>query len=493
MLVKNRGALCRGLAFWRIAVRRRGQGSAVVPCGVLAAGTQRMARLVVAVASALALGGAGSAAAQPSGGAIAEASGRRVALVTVPAAGAPQTAAELLAAARTALPRGAASSVGDGVALARAARQAGAVPAAQLAALARVIEAGAEGWRAYLQVAVPFAASRLGKARSDAEALLPLPGGLELYADLSLRLGAALLSLGRVDEAEDAFALSATLDGDREVSLVEFSPDIVEAVARVKKRQGASAELVVTVEGSEARSEPRGVARSAPRSAAAPSIEIDGVAMAPVSVTATASGGVIARFAVARGQHVIVVRRRGYEDAAQAVRVPEGGAEAALILVEDRLARALADAAVALAGMSEDRALSLVEAVLTYGDADEVLLVAASSRRGAPALLAQRCGASLRCTAVVEIGYTRPGLAPAMRAAWAALERGELRYPPSLPSDARVLPDRASAGDGKCRLCRSPWLWAGVGATVAISSAVLIYLLGQEQPPPALTVDPGEF
>lgn len=107
--------------------------------------------------------------------------------------------------------------------------------------------------------------------------------------------------------------------------------------------------------------------------------------------------------------------------------------------------------------------------------------------------MSQRCGASLRCTAVVEIGYTRPGLAPAMRAAWAALERGELRYPPSLPSDARVLPNRASAGDGKCRLCRSPWLWAGVGATVAISSAVLIYLLGQEQPPPALTVDPGEF
>lgn len=464
----------------------------MVPCGVLAAGTQRMARLVVAVASALALGGAGSAAAQPSGGP-SEASVRRVALVTVPAAGAPQTAAELLAAARTALASGAALSVGDGVALARAARQAGAVPAAQLAALARVIEAGAEGWRAYLQVAVPFAASRLGKARSDAEALLPLPGGLELYADLSLRLGAALLSLGRAGEAEDAFALSAALDGEREVSLVEFSPDIVEAVARVKKRQGARAELVVTVEGSEGWSEPRSAARGTARSAAAPSIEIDGVAMAPASVTATASGGVIARFAVARGQHVIVVRRPGYEDAAQAVRVPEGGAEAALVLVEDRLARALAEAAVAVAGMSEDRALSLVEAVLTYGDADEVLLVAASSRRGAPALLAQRCGASLRCTAVVEIGYTRPGLLPAMGAAWAALERGELRYPPSLPSDPRVLPDRGGGSDGKCRLCRSPWLWAGVGATVAISSAVLIYFLGQERPPPALTVDPGEF
>lgn len=453
----------------------------MVPCGVLAAGTQRKARLARAVACAasavmIIAGQSWTARAEVSAPDASAADARRVAVVAVPSAGAPETPAELVAAARAAsAARGGGVVIGDGVSLARAARQGGAVPAAELAALARVIDAGAEGWRAYLQVAVPFAASRLSKARSDAEALLPLPGGLDLYADLSLRLGAVLLSLGRVDEAEDAFALSAALDGEREVSLVEFSPDIVEAVARARARRAPRAELVIAVEGAGGDAPTR--------------VEIDGVAAAP------ASNGrqVVVRAMVPRGQHVIVARRRGYEDAAQAVRVGEGGADVALSLVEDRLARALADAAVSVAGMGEERALSLVEAVQTYADADEVLLVAASSRRGAPALLAQRCGAGLRCTAVVEIGYARPGVAAAMRAALQALDRGELRYPPSLPSDARVLPDRGGGGDGKCRLCRSPWLWAGVGATVAISSAVLIYVLGQEKPAPVLTVDPGGF
>lgn len=400
---------------------------------------------------------------------------QRVAVVTVPAAGAPETAGALLRAAANlggARGGGDVTVLGDGLALARSARGGGAVPAAQLAAMARVIEAGAEGWRAYLQVAVPFAASRLGKARSDAEALLPLPGGLELYADLSLRLGAALLSLGRADEAEDALALALTLDPEREVSLVEFSPDIVEAVERARQRPAALATLQLETPG-----------------LAGASIEIDGV---PLPRGALGSGPWY-RVTVPRGQHVIVARHRDFEAAAQAVRVPAEGAEVVLRLGEDRIGRALTARSGGVAGMSEEQALSLVEGVLTYADADEVLLLAATSRRGAPALLAQRCGGGLRCTAVVEIGYAQPGLPAAMRQAWATLARGELRYPPSLPSDPRVLPDRTAGGEGKCRLCRSPWLWAGVGAAVAVSSAVLIYALGQERPPPILTVDPGDF
>lgn len=396
---------------------------------------------------------------------------QRVAVVAVPAAGAPETPAELAAAASTAI--GGAQVIGDGVALARQARSKGAVPAAQLAAMARVIDAGAEGWRAYLQVAVPFAASRLGKARSDAEALLPLAGGLELYADLSLRLGAALLSLGRVEEAEDALALSAALDPEREVSLVEFSPDIVEAVERAKKRQVAQVPLLIETPGI------RGA-----------TVEVDGVRVSGGVTAQGGEGSSTVRINVARGQHVVVVRHRGYEDAAQAIRVPSEGAEVVLALSPDRGARALA---VPVAGMSEEEATNLLEGVLTFAEADDVLFVAASSRRGAPALLAQRCGASLRCTAVVEIGYARPGLPSAMREAWATLARGELRYPPSLPSDSRVLPSRTAGGDGKCRLCRSPWLWAGVGVGVAVTSAILIFALGQEEPNPVIIVDPGGF
>lgn len=440
---------------------------------------------------------------------------RRLAIVAVPAAGASESPADLVRAAAALEDRGV-EVLGDGAALARAARAAGAVPAAQLAAMTRAIEGGAEGWRAYLQVAVPFAASRLGKARGDAEALLPLPGGLELYADLSLRLGAALLSLGRLEEAEETLALAASLDPHREVSLVEFSPDIVDALTRARARQVPPVPLVITTPGvrgatieldgqlvgqiGAAEGDALGAAPGLPRSAAA-GASPSSASSIPASASTTRSSSSSSagsssslRVSVSRGQHVVVARRRGYEPVAQAVRVPAEGAELALLLPEDRIARALDVALGAgLAGMSDEQATSLLEGVLTFADADEVLLLAASSRRGAPALLAQRCGASLRCTAVVEIGYTRPGLPAALREAWSALGRGELRYPPSLPSDSRVLPDRTPAGDGKCRLCRNPWLWAGVGAAVVVTSAVLIYTLGQEAPPPVLVVDPEDF
>ncbi len=437
-------------------------------------------------------------------------------MIAVPVAGAPESPAELQAAAALAGRNGSngGAVVGDGVARARAARAHGAVAATQLAAMARVTEAGAEGWRAYLQVAVPFAASRLGKARSDAEALLPLPGGLELYADLSLRLGAALLSLGRGEEAEDALALSLALDPLREVSLVEFSPDIVEAVERARRRQVPLVPLTISLpELTGASVEVDGRAVGAARATAASGAAVLGalrparegelagvLADVPLSLTSNApptgapssrsAGGTTLQLRVPRGQHVVVVRRRGYEDAAQAVRVPTEGAEVTLSLVVDRGAAALA---APLAGMSEEQATSLLESVLTFAEADEVWWLAASSRRGAPALLAQRCGAGLRCTAVVEIGYARPGLPAALREAQAALGRGELRYPPSLPGDSRVLPSRTPGGEDQCRLCRSPWLWAGVGVGVAVASAVLLFALGQEQPPPVLVVDPGDF
>jgi hypothetical protein len=187
---------------------------------------------------------------------------------------------------------------------------------------------------------------------------------------------------------------------------------------------------------------------------------------------------------------VIVARCAGYEDVARAVRVEGPAAEIALYLVEDRLTSAIRTAAL---GMRDELATSMVEGVLIYADVDEVLLVAASSRRGAPALLAQRCGAGLRCTAVVEVGYAGPGLPAAMNQAWAALSHGELRYSPSLPSDSRILADRLVGGGGKCQLCRSPWLWTGIGTALAVTSAVVIFALGQQDPAPVLTIDPDTF
>jgi tetratricopeptide (TPR) repeat protein len=394
---------------------------------------------------------------------------RRLAVVALAAPASAVPPAELQRAA-AALAGPALDVVGDGVALARAARGVGAVPAATLVAMQRVVEAGAEGWRAYLQVAVPFAASRLGKARSDAEALLPLPGGLELYADLSLRLGAALLSLGRSDEAQDALALALALDPEREVSLVEFSPDVVDAVTRARAPRAALATLTVITPG-----------------VTGAVLELDGRRVG--APRPQAGGGERHRLTVSRGAHVVVARRRGYLDAAQAVRVDDA-AEVLLPLAPDVLGAALAQVG---PGMSEAQASSLVEGVLLYGDADEVLLVAASARAGAPTVLAQRCGSDLRCTAVVELGAAQSGLPAALSKAWAALERGELRYPPGLPSDSRLAPEPALRVARSCRLCRSPWLWATVAAAVAVTSTVLVLTLGQDGPPPILTVDPDDF
>ena len=82
--------------------------------------------------------------------------------------------------------------IGDAIGEARAQLAAGAVPAAMLARFRRVREMIDDGWRAYLRVQIDFAQSRLAAARTEAEALVALPGGTELYADAALRLGAVL-------------------------------------------------------------------------------------------------------------------------------------------------------------------------------------------------------------------------------------------------------------------------------------------------------------
>ncbi len=102
--------------------------------------------------------------------------------------------------------------VEDAVGEARAAHAGGAVPAEALAAFRRVRDVVDEGWRAYLRVTVEVAASRLTTARTDAEPLVALPGGAELYADAALRLGAVLDHLGRTQDAQAVLALALALD-----------------------------------------------------------------------------------------------------------------------------------------------------------------------------------------------------------------------------------------------------------------------------------------
>ncbi len=349
--------------------------------------------------------------------------------------------------------------VPDAVAEARAAVAAGAVPIEALAKFRSVRDQIDEGWRAYLRVAVENAALRLGAARTEAEALVALPGGAELYADAALRLGVVLGHLGRRSESQAVLQLALALDPDRPITLAEFSPDVVDAIAAVRALPVAKQRLRVT---------------SIPPGA---QITVDGtdVGRAPRDVEVT------------RGQHIVVARETFYAPAVRGVAVDAPAAVTLELARDDEVVRLAGGPA---RGMPESAAQELVTAALRFGELDEVVLVADTSRRGGPTLLVQRCaGIPAQCSAVVEIGYgDRTGLAAAARQAWDAARTGELRYPPT------VLGDRGGAkDDGGCKICKSPGLWVGVGAAVVLGAVITIIAVSGDKPPPVVDVNGPDF
>lgn len=350
--------------------------------------------------------------------------------------------------------------VPDAVGEARAAIAAGAVPVEALARFRRVREQIDAGWREYLRVAVESAAVRLAAARTEAEALVALPGGAELYADAALRLGVVLGHLGRRRDAQALLALALALDPDRPITLAEFSPDVVDAIAAVRA-------LAVTRQRLRIATMPAGA-----------QISIDGsdVGRTPLDVE------------VAQGQHVVVARLPLHQPAVQGIAVD---ATAAMTLELERDDDAARLATGAERGLSDAAAAALIDATLRFADLDEVIVVTDTTRRGGPTLLVQRCaGVPARCSAVVELGHgDRAGLAAAARAAWDAARTGELRYPPSVLGERGGKP----ADDGRCKLCRSPGLWVGVGAAVVLGAIITIVATSGSTPPPIVGVDPDDF
>jgi hypothetical protein len=348
--------------------------------------------------------------------------------------------------------------VGDAVGEARSALAGGAVPAATLARFRRVREMIDDGWRAYLRVQIDFAQSRLATARSEAEALVALPGGLELYADAALRLG-AVLQYRRIADAPAVLALALALDPARPITLAEFSPDVVEAVDAVRAAPAAMQRVHIA---------------TAPAGAM---VSIDGKELGRAPLDAQ----------VTRGQHLVVVRAPLHRPAVQGVVVGETAAQVDLALEPDDDALRLA--AGAEPGLAETAEQGLVDAVLLLADLDELVVAAVGDRRGGPTLTVQRCaGAPARCTAAIEVGFAeRAGLAAAAREAWHAVQTATLRYPP------RVLGEISQpVPSGECRLCRSPVLWTGVGAVV-LGTVIAIVVSAASKPPPIVTVDGRDF
>lgn len=346
---------------------------------------------------------------------------------------------------------------GDAIGEARAALAAGAVPAASLARFRRVREMIDDGWRAFLRVQIEFAQNRLAAARGEAEALVALPGGTELYADAALRLG-AVMQHRRIPDAPAVLALALALDPDRPITLAEFSPDVVDAVAAVRAAPAAVQRLHVTTR-------PAGAI-----------VRIDGTELGAAPLDAE----------VPRGQHLVVARAPLHRAAIQGV-VVDGPAAVELALDPDEDAVRLAGGAAP--GLAAPAEQALVDTALAFAELDEVVIAAVSDRRGGPALIAQRCGgAPARCTAAAEIGFgDRAGLAAAAREAWRAVQGGALREPPRVLGD--IERHREPSG---CRLCRNPLVWAGVGAAV-LGAAIAIAVTSGSRPPPIVTVDGHDF
>jgi len=356
--------------------------------------------------------------------------------------------------------RGAIRIADDALAEARDAALAGAVPIETMSRFRHVREQIDEGWRAYHNVQLELARTHLANARTDAESLLALPGMPSLYADASLRLGAVLAQLGRASDAHDAIALALALDPDRPITQLEFSPEVVATVDGVRAAPRPTHQVRVT-------SEPPG---------------------ATVSIDGRDAGRTPAVVELAAGQHVVVARTPQFHPYARAFALDDKTGDLAIALEHDDEAAELA--AGLDAGTAQHVQQIVVDRVLELADLDEVVLVASTQRRGGPTLLVQRCaGAPARCSAVVELGYAdRSGVAAAALEAWHAARAADLRYPPSVLDDPRLV---GNIEDHKCKLCRNPILWAGVGVVAVAATIAIIAVASSSRPPPILTVGPG--
>lgn len=343
--------------------------------------------------------------------------------------------------------------------------RAGAVAASRLERFTQVRAEADQAWQAFLQVQPDAAEAQLSRARRDAEELLTLAGGLELYADICLRLGAVLDYQGKHDDAGVAIRTAFALDPDRELTEREFSPDVLTAVAAAR----AVTPPTRTVK----------LAATTPARTRV-DVEIDGVprGAAPVEV------------ALAHGDHVAVARSPGHVARALAFTIDATGAtDLALDLDTDPYAAAV-DAGIGR-DTSDARATAAVEAALLFGEVDAVLVVATTWQRGEPTLLAQRCaGSPVRCTPIVEIGYhDARGLDSALSSAIDDASAAAA----TLVASTLATDDRLDTGHHVSCLSCHKWTLAGIGAATVVAGVLAFVLIYDEPKKEVLWIDPGQL
>ncbi len=381
-----------------------------------------------------------------------EAEAERVTVLVYPGSGQAETANEVTS-TMSAILRSAGLEEIDAFAEAREALDAGARPAESLRAFTVARERMEEGWRSYLEVRASFASARLAVARTAALDLAGLSDGQALLAEVSLRLGVAKLALSRAAEAADDFRLAHALAPERRVSDVEFRPDVVTAY---------------DVAISESRAQQVRPLRLSPATA---SLWIDGAKL-PANREVELSDGL----------HLVVAKAQGYRTQSRLISVtPGANAAIAIALAVDPVAESILKGRAALAtGVAETEARLAVAAFTLYAASDTMVLMASVWRRGQPAILGQRCqGQPAICTSVLEVGYPEGGLRAAADNLWRELGRGQLRFPPTLQVDARLIAGEKPPGEDPKKvakpLWKNRWLWLGVaGASLAAGAYLLL-------------------
>jgi hypothetical protein len=355
------------------------------------------------------------------------------------------------------------SGLPDALAAAAVAITAGAVPASRLERFTTVRTLAESGWQAFLDVQPAVAAASLARARADAEALLVLDGGPELYADISLRLGVVLDHNGKTDEGADAIRLALALDPTRELSTRVFSPSALNVVAAARTLAPATR---------------RARLAGATPSRSTVTIELDGAAPVPSPLTAE----------LGLGHHVAIARAPGHAPRALAFTI-DATSTTDLTIELDVAAELEAVSGGLAAGASDARATAAVDAALRYGDVDAVVVVATAWRGDQPSLFLQRCASTpIRCTEITELGYgADTGLAAALRTGIADIStEGARLATPTLVGDRRL----TGGGKPKCLVCR-PWVWA-VGGGVVLAAAVLAIVLVDGDTGLVFDVDPND-
>ena len=364
----------------------------------------------------------------------------------------------------------------------------GVVRRAELSAFEQAGRVAASAWKAYLGTDAVFAEARLIEARRALEPVLHLPGALDVLADISLRLAAVRLFAGRAQRARDVLDLAARLDHEHQLVLFEFSPEMArayEGAQRARLTQAKSARLAVA--------EPVGAL-----------IEVDGepVGVAPVAVP------------VAPGEHVLIVRKKGFLASGQLVAVGAADAPVRVELFADPALGALDGAADVLSvGAAAEQVARVLGFAAELAEADAVWLLASTWRRGEPTLLGQTCAAvPFRCGPVMEVRYRDARSLEALRAAVSTLV--EKWRPPSrghtteavLLEDTRLVapeppdPTRTGAPEGgpsggrggKKHWWESPWVWAGAGVAAIAAGGVWLWV-GDGSTQPTVTIGACTF